>query len=399
VSILEDKEHIRSPRIKELEGLRGCLAWWVVLLHFYLNAGMFRDRLPFYEEWIASGSVAVEIFIILSGYVIALLLETQREPYGVYITRRFFRLAPLYYVLCAWGVAEAIWRGNHGDRLGYHLLLHLTMLHGLAPDEVLPGSATAFNFQAWSISVEWQFYLIAPLILALVKGSATRATVIVVGCLVASTVLLKRYHFPFAATVVMRAGLFSIGIASFYLTRLVVRHREAAGPLVPFLLPVGIASAWVAGSFRFGAWPLWIVVFSAVLADVAGSETGLTRPLRRFLGLPFVVWLGTISYSTYLCHGLAIEMVESLLGPSLREMAPRGRALRMIGLGFPLTLGLSAALYYLVEKPGIWAGKVLASKIGRRPAVEPAQVHSPGAAALIEGKVGVVEARPFKGPG
>ena len=114
MAILEDQEHIRSPRIKELEGLRGCLAWWVVLYHIYVYSGLFHTNLQKYETWINSGWVAVELFIILSGYVIFLLLETQKEPYALYLTRRFFRIAPLYYTLCAWGVAEALWTGLYG---------------------------------------------------------------------------------------------------------------------------------------------------------------------------------------------------------------------------------------------------------------------------------------------
>ena len=306
MAILEDQEHIRSPRIKELEGLRGCLAWWVVLFHLYQDAGLSQTKLPKYEMWVGYGWVSVELFIILSGYVIFLLLETQKEPYSIYLTRRFFRIAPLYYTLCAWGVAEALWRGLYGNKLIYHVFLHLTMLHGLVPDEVLLGSANSLNFQSWSISVEWQFYLVAPLLLAFIRGSANRALLVVVVCLVASATLQKRYTYPFAATTVMRAGLFAVGIASFYLTRIVSRNIELARPIVPFLLPVGIATAWVAGSPTIGAFPLWVVVFSAVLADLAGAETWLTRPFRRFLGLPFVVWLGTLSYSTYLGHELVL---------------------------------------------------------------------------------------------
>ena len=385
MAILEDQEHIRSPRIRELEGLRGCLAWWVVMFHLYQEAGLSQIKLPKYEIWVNYGYVAVELFIILSGYVIFLLLETQKEPYGVYLTRRFFRLAPLYYALCAWGVVEALWKGLYGDRLVYHILLHLTMLHGFVPNQILPGSANSLNYQSWSISVEWQFYLVAPAILAFIRGSANRALLVLVACLVTSTALQKLYDFPFAATAVMRAGLFATGIASFYLTRLVTRNAEIARPLVPFLLPVGIASAWVAGSLPLGAFPLWVVVFSAVLADLAGAETWLTRPFRRFLGLPFVVWLGTLSYSTYLSHELVFNLLKTLLGGWMQTMTPRARSWVLMGLGFPLILGLSAALYHFVEKPGMALGKTLAKKMMRKPSVVEPPIAKPSS--LLEEKV------------
>jgi peptidoglycan/LPS O-acetylase OafA/YrhL len=370
MSVLEDQEHIRSPRIKELEGLRGCLAWWVVLFHVYQDAGLAVNRLPKYEIWVCYGPVAVDLFIILSGYVIFLLLETQKEPYAVYLTRRFFRVAPLYAAVCACGVAEALWKGLYGDSLIYHILLHLTMLHGLVPNEVLPGSATSLNFQSWSISVEWQFYLVAPAILAFIRGSANRALLVLVVCLVASTILQKRFEFPFAATAVMRAGLFAVGIASFYLTRLVTRNADFARPLVPFLLPIGIALAWVAGANPLGAFPLWVVVFSTVIADLVGAETWLTRPFRRFLGLPVVVWLGTLSYSTYLSHELVFNLLKAVLGDWMAPMSPRSRLWILMSLGFPLILALSAALYHFIEKPGMALGKSLAKKMRKSPVIE-----------------------------
>jgi peptidoglycan/LPS O-acetylase OafA/YrhL len=345
-------------RIREFEGLRGCLAWWVVLFHIYLHAGVKYEMSSGIERQVVfNGPVAVELFIILSGFVIALLLEGRREGYGVYIVRRFFRLAPVYYALVAVGIALAIRQNTYGDRLGQHILLHLTILHGLLPDEVLEGSATAFCHPAWSISVEWQFYLLAPFILSLVRRSAAKAVLLLVACLAISAFLLGRYTFPFHATVVMRAGLFAVGIGSYYTYRHAMRHRELWRPMAGYLLPLGVAAAWVFRSHPLSAGSLWILIFSAVLAHHVGAEGLLTRPLRGFLDLPPVVWLGQLSYSTYLCHNHALSLVESLLGDSYTRMSGRGRVLVLIALGAPMILAMSAALYHLIEKPGIRLGK------------------------------------------
>ena len=52
-----------------------------------------------------------------------------------------------------------------------HITAHLTMLHGIVPGHLLPFTDYAFLGQAWSISMEWQFYLLAPIFFSLTRGS------------------------------------------------------------------------------------------------------------------------------------------------------------------------------------------------------------------------------------
>jgi peptidoglycan/LPS O-acetylase OafA/YrhL len=74
----------------------------------------------------------------------------------------------LFVVTCVIGfftsglLAEAL---NNPDDFGFTQisLAHLFMMHGAVPNDVLPHSEYAFNMPAWSISLEWQFYLVAPL--------------------------------------------------------------------------------------------------------------------------------------------------------------------------------------------------------------------------------------------
>jgi peptidoglycan/LPS O-acetylase OafA/YrhL len=353
-------------RIVEFEGLRGCLAWWVVLFHLYQYAGV-KSKYRVEVIWAGYGWVGVEVFIILSGFVITLLLESQHERYPVYLTRRFFRLAPVYYALLAVQVAidPAVVRAL--DHFWTHVLLHLTILHGLVPQEVLKDSATSLILPAWSISVEWQFYLAAPLVVRWVaRGRPAQAVAVLAACAVATYLLAKRFTFAFEANVVMRAGLFGVGIASYYLYRYAVAHPEAVRPLARYLLPVGVAVAWVFHSPLFGSGMVWLVAFSAVLASRVGAETWLTRPVRAFLSRPVLDWLGKVSYSTYLCHALVLEGVIAALGSSFTRLGERGRVGVLVALGFPLIVAASAALHALVEKPGMALGKRLASALRDR---------------------------------
>ncbi len=180
-------------RIDSLEGLRGTLALWVVFGHVVTLAGFGSDwRGPF--RVMVSGGHAVDVFVILSGFVIFLLIDRAREPYTVFIWRRFWRPFPAFAICCAIMlaltpvVAEALaeWPLAHplnASRLrimqdtlahmGWQVAAHVPMLHGIIPPDALPNSSFAILGQAWSISPEWQFYLLAPVLFAaLCSGGA-----------------------------------------------------------------------------------------------------------------------------------------------------------------------------------------------------------------------------------
>jgi peptidoglycan/LPS O-acetylase OafA/YrhL len=361
-------------RIMEFEGLRGCLAWWVVLFHLSLFARLHEGALTKVERMVALGGwQAVELFIILSGFVIALLLDVEKESYVVFISRRFFRLVPVYYVLLLYGIIVAVRRGYHGDRLPEHILVHLTLLHGLVPDEILEGSANALCHPAWSISVEWQFYLIAPLCLGIVRKSATHALGLLAVFAALGAVLVCVGTFPSRATVLMRSELFGVGIASYYLYRSAMEQDVLTRRFVAYLLPAAFALLLIFAIYPITVPALWILLFVIVLARHAGVASWPVRLVCQFLSLPFMVWLGRISYSTYLCHVYVLEPVAALAYPRLASLGVRGRLAALAVLAVVPIAAVSAALHYLVERPGIQLGKRVSVWLTRRSAVpEPA---------------------------
>lgn len=169
--------------VKEYDALRGLMALWVLLGHWAstvpIHNVLFQRR--FFNEY------AVDVFIILSGFAIATLILAKQESYRAYITRRFFRIFPAYLFYLAVSVALAGWaldlwqaapEGSMKEArvviaqdslsfIGAHTFFHLLGLHSLVPPALLPSSDFAFLGQAWSISLEWQFYLIAPFVVAL----------------------------------------------------------------------------------------------------------------------------------------------------------------------------------------------------------------------------------------
>jgi peptidoglycan/LPS O-acetylase OafA/YrhL len=104
---------------------------------------------------------AVDVFMVLSGFVIFELMQSKHEPFTRYVYRRFMRIYPAYFVVLLISTAmlplalagtEAITPNTERDEyrsqiiiaslgaLGSHMLAHLTLLHGLVPDHVLAHS-------------------------------------------------------------------------------------------------------------------------------------------------------------------------------------------------------------------------------------------------------------------
>src|ERR1051326_2654002 len=88
-------------RFRSIEGVRGWLAWTVVLSHVAYASGIYITGLgPFLGR---AGVASVSVFIIISGFVITHLIIQKHEPYSIYIFRRFMRIFPLFALTCAIG--------------------------------------------------------------------------------------------------------------------------------------------------------------------------------------------------------------------------------------------------------------------------------------------------------
>ncbi len=168
------------------------MAWWVIADHIFLATGARRYVSPQVADFIEHGNWAVQLFMIISGFVITHVILSRKDTYQTYIIQRFFRLYPLYVVamiaaISVRGWDAAVWAdpsyiadplraiNRIASENAYpmlHAVLHVTMFHGVVPDDRLAYASSAFLPPAWSLSVEWQFYLVAPLLLrVLIKPS------------------------------------------------------------------------------------------------------------------------------------------------------------------------------------------------------------------------------------
>lgn len=359
-------------RFSGFDGLRGLLAWTVVFHHIVLFTGL-SQRFPWLTFIHPLGDGAVSVFIMLSGFVITHLLIVKPEPYWLYIRRRFLRIYPIYFVALVLGIAGTYLNFQtflHSDQTAFvypnierlaqneidiqgfgfiqHLVAHLTMLHGAIPSSLLNEAQYTFLGPAWSLSLEWQFYLVAPLIIFAAKGrlsSVLLSLVAVASLFMYSKGVFGTFYLP---SFLPGAGLyFSVGIA----TRLLLEGGGKQRGHWLALAIVFIAAAYVHGRRTPGPFIVWATFCFAAL-----TETKIKAPVMAFFDSKALNHLGTPSYSTYLLH---MPILQALMYVCSSLPTPTALAIVVTGT-LAGTYLASLIAYRFIEQPGIDAGKRLA---------------------------------------
>lgn len=375
-----------SGRLEAIEGLRAYLALWVVLGHVLWAAGFKREELSGVAGLIRTPELAVDVFIIVSGFVIFLALDSKRDGYVPFIVRRFFRMFPLFILLFFVAIPVStitMWNATHAaqylapadmkfdqmvawwDDLRWHVPLHLTMLHGVVPEKILPGAPGAFLIPAWSVSLEWQFYLIAPLAFAF----ATSPRWLFRGALVAVCGAMMFVDHGDIDSVAYGAALpfhveyFAVGGASYFLY---ARRTMIARPGIWFGLGcVGAGSLYLMrGVITWSPvpWMLWLVFLGLILEQPSSRARRLLSP--SFTN-PVSQYLGRISYSIYLSHMLVISFVQFALLNAVPQLGRSGHLASLLVATLGVTVPISIALHRHVEIPGIAFGRRLAGRLDR----------------------------------
>lgn len=350
--------------IKEFDGLRGLLALWVFATHV-LELGPYPAASRFVHA-----NLAVDVFIILSGFVIFHLLSA-REDYRTFITRRWFRLFPVFAVCFLAALALYAWLAiddevafglAHTKKLMPYLIAHATMLHGAVPEQLLTHSARAILVPAWSISVEWQFYLVAPMLFALAFRPNRKLVLLFLALIAARVIhdlaprlLGHAVQFDMAAFLPLRLEFFAVGAGSYAVWRwLSERNRPLEIPRLAYALLVPVLILILKKS---PAIALWLCGMLALINIYYGPRTAVVGWLSSALNSKAAQFLGRISYPLYLLHLPALVLVRTVIQfnqPGLR--APVYQTALALG-GLAATIGGAWLLHRIVEQPMIRLGK------------------------------------------
>lgn len=168
-------------RIAGVEGMRGVAVLWVILFHCFVlrpdDPWMLAIEASPFEPLVRNGYLGVDLFFIISGFLLAmpwfLHADAGREPpsFRSFYARRFWRIAPAYYVQLAFLFLVALpltrggayWRSDLWVYL-YNAGVHALFLHNTTP---LSSGSMGINGALWTLAVEAQFYLLLPVLMPL----------------------------------------------------------------------------------------------------------------------------------------------------------------------------------------------------------------------------------------
>jgi peptidoglycan/LPS O-acetylase OafA/YrhL len=367
--------------IAEVDGLRFVCIALVVLLHVqemsaiwtghghmigpfgFLTVTSFGGGLV--ERSIANGGLGVTVFFAISGFVLALpFVEARAAERRIdlrrYYLRRVTRIEPPYVVamVAAFALGPLVAAAGYG-RLLPHLMTGLVYLHGPVYDTV-----NRLGVPTWSLEVEMQFYVLVPLLAAVVFAPterSSRVVRIIIVCLTSAAVFTALFDATGYAvpSVLGNMAFFMAGFALADRFACVWDHRPVRSRGWDVISLLGWAALLV-------LWPdLRIAApFLVLLVFVAAFRGPVTS---RVLTNRWISTIGGMCYSIYLTHL-----------PVLVLLAPLGRALVVGGYGptmivetlvmVPIVLAVGTVFFVLFERPCMdpaWIGRVAALIRGR----------------------------------
>ncbi|PID43695.1 MAG: hypothetical protein CSB48_04695 [Proteobacteria bacterium] len=342
-----------EPKLDHLRFLAALIVFFFHVYHYY-----YLDWKPHPDNaWLGlfvEGHTGVSLFFVLSGFIFMLIaLNTEHINYRQFIRNRFLRIAPLFLVI--FFVAISVGRD---DFKGYYIFYTLFSNIGEAPT-----SGSFITGAAWTISVEFTFYLIFPFLARFFKeqGLVYMLKLLAIFLLikVASYMVTERSTHMLYSTLVGRLDQFLIGMVSawlffYYRDRLsrfgnllfmvsillVYANSFILAKYFSFFLEQPKQDFWITWSMQEAlGWGLFVLGYSL-------STVKVPDLLSRFMA-----GMGEVSYSFYLLHGMVIYIVYETWGVVEFVSHPQINAVIIASILFVLVAVVARISYSTIELP------------------------------------------------
>jgi peptidoglycan/LPS O-acetylase OafA/YrhL len=364
----------RSDHFAPVDGLRALSVLWVIAFHVTTELGRALPRDDLLLRFLRRGFLGVDVFFVISGFLIGFLVLRDRRDRGYVDVGRFYyrralRVLPAYWFTLALYCAML---GANRENVIWNLAF---------VNNFLPGHEQCMSW-AWSLAVEEQFYLVFPGFVWLLYCVRRRRVRFLFAMLVLAFVVRgafiyaddlylpgpdrdQRWLDTFYTRTYARYGSLLCGVIAAYLllhTNVLARFRRSM-----WRVPLVLASVAVIGDMALRGpvlehgWPSWtnfvylttasylfaIAVACLMLASIAGvRELGW---LSRLLQARWLFPIGQLSYASYLVHLLIIAwLLESRTlrrAQSLAELSWQGLVVVIA------TLAMAATIYLVLERP------------------------------------------------
>jgi peptidoglycan/LPS O-acetylase OafA/YrhL len=370
-----------SKRIPELDGLRGVAILSVLVYHYLEQQGPTppHSLTHYAQRLVLMGWSGVDLFFVLSGFLIGGILLDARESHSYFSTfylRRFFRIIPIYYLWIALYILVVMLasgfllrHSNSGilPRPDFSVYAHFLFLQNIF---LFPygGVAGAWFSHLWSLAVEEQFYLVSPVLIRLLSGRSLKAFLFAV---IAGAPLLRTYlRFDTAinrqlitASMPCRADSLAIGILAAVLWRSpsarewLTSHLGALyGLLGACALGVAALWKWSPDSNTSGmqvAGLSCLALFYTTLLLLALAHT--PGPVAALMRMGWLREAGRVSYCMYIIHLVVNDVLHTFLRHSPPSTTGAGPLLVTIAAGF-VTYAAAWLSWHLIEHPLVRRG-------------------------------------------
>lgn len=360
-----------APKYDFIDALRG---WAIIGVIFVHTSHWYRPTWIWLYEIASQGARGVQLFFIASALTLFLSMEyrkkTELRPTLNFYLRRFFRIAPLFYIgiifyLFVYGLGAHDWRPNGLE--WWHVGLTATFLNSLHPETTLtivPGG--------WSVADEFMFYFCAPFLFVLLKNVKSTLVALAATLFVmvlfnsgAEPILKARYSedlhylvdFFIFSNPLSQLPIFLFGILNFHIIKNRLLNEEQSE----------LSKTWILIFALFlGSFALYLsgLAFVHIVFGPVFLAFSLFVYLRRskFFVNRITREIGKLSFSMYLSHFAVIFAVKALV--------PEGFAGNENGsfvIGFMVVLLLTAAVsfltYHLIEAPGVRLGRKVVERL------------------------------------
>lgn len=317
-------------RLIELDALRGIAAVSVVFFHYTTHyANLYSHSVPLPFDF-SIGRYGVELFFMISGYVIFLTLDKTVRP-EEFIVSRFSRLYPAYWiaVFLTYSITSALtlpgWWSSFSD-----VLVNLSMIQQLF-------SVPHVDGVYWTLHRELGFYVLTG---TLFYSAARKYIIPIISIIITTNILVVYFdqvdRIPglwriYAALPLAQLHLFTPGIALYLL-------RKGSFSDLQFLLMAALCLVNATVAIN--------VVHASIIASLLAGVYLAVNVRPQILQHPYLLFLGAISYPLYLVHNnVGSALIHSLLGMGAQASAA-------VFCAVLASLTLATLINRFVEKPG-----------------------------------------------